>query len=291
MASRKEVSVPIRKEVNEFPRRRPIAPLGGYQRVGNGLREELSTLSTLDSVNPRMQQAHDRLRSLYQYFRRAQEGPDSFYRALGVALLEHYCRKTTPLIEIENLRKWTKSQTGVTRVRAEAQEEFKTMQTVLERLSEDKRTNPGLTLFQLQNLLLLDDFDSVLVRYIRMIVVNTIEASAQDLGLTSDLLHKYQTEWTTAMAADDMVMQAAAWGFGVNLKVEDCVREHVTRQFASGAQEQRAVLTLLRFRRGFVVLYQPKTGLIDGYNGGEFSTDPATQAESNYARDNYGQFI
>lgn len=277
----------IRKPVNEFRLRRPQAPLGGYQRVGNGSREDFSTLPSLDSVNPRIQEACNRLRAQYQCFRRAQEGADSFYRSFGVALLEHYCRKTTPLIELENLRKWAKSQEGVTRVRVDAQEEFKTMQTVLERLSEDKRSNPGLTLYQLQNLLLLDDFDTVLVKYVRMVVINTIEASAQSLRLAGDQLQRYQTDWSTAMAADDVVMQAAAWGFGVNLRVEDCVREHVTRPFSSGAQEQRAVLSLLRFRRGFVVLYQQKAGLIDGYNGGEFDTDPATQVQATYAGESY----
>lgn len=274
-----------RKQGNEFPRRKPIIPAGRSEQLGDK-REELKEIATLDSFNTRLPNAIQQLqRSQYQYFRRAKDGPDSFFRGFGIALLEHYCRKTTPHIDLENFRKWVKMQRGVTRPRTEIQEELAIFQTVLDTLSEDKRTNPGLTLYQLQNVLLFDEFDTALVKFIRMVVMNTLEDSGQSLRLTNSQVQSYQQDWLTKMPADETVKQAAAWGFGVNIKVEDCVRELVTRKYTSDSQVGRPVLSLLQYRRGFAVLYPQKLGLIDGYRDGEFGTDSATDPELRYAQE------
>ncbi len=280
----------VRKQVNEFPRRKPIMQAGRIEQPGDK-REELKDLVTLDPFNTHFPIAAQQLQtSPYQYFRRAKDGPDSFFRGFGIALLEHYCRKTTQHVDLENFRKWIKMQNGVTRVRAEIQEDLTTFQTVLDTLSEDKRTNPGLSLFQLQNVLLFDEFDNVLVKFVRMVVMNALEDSAQALGLTSSQLQNYQQNWQTKMPADESVKQAAAWGFCVNMKVEDCVKDLTTRTYASGSEEARPVLSLLQHRRGFAVLYPQMIGLIDGYGNGEFGTEPATVTEQRYAGESFGIF-
>lgn len=280
----------VRKQVNEFPRRKPIMQAGRIEQPGDK-REELKDIVSLDSFNTRLPIAVQQLQmSQYQYFRRAKDGADSFFRGFGIALLEHYCRKTTPHVDLENFRKWVKMQRGVTRVRAESQEDLATFQTVLDTLSEDKRANPGLSLFQLQNVLPFDEFDNALVKFVRMVVMNALEDSAQLLRLTSTQLQSYQQNWQTKMPGDETVKQAAAWGFCVNMKVEDCVKDLATRTYASGSQEARPVLSLLQYRRGFAVLYPQMVGLIDGYSNGEFGTDPATSTEQRYARESFGIF-
>ena len=149
--------------------------------------------------------------------------------------------------------------------------------------------DPRLHIGQLQNALLYDTVDNTLVKYIRMVVINSIEKFAAQWGLPADSLRRYTENWS-AMAADDIVYQAAACGFGVNLKVEDCAREQTTKQFASGATEpteHRVVLCLLRYREGHAVLYQESVGLIDGYSHGEFGTNVATAEELRRAEASY----
>lgn len=280
-----------RESGNPVPHRKPLLPPGGRGRLGDGRREDFNALPTLDSLNPRLPASQSRIKSQYQSFRRTCEGPDSFYCAFGIALLEHYCRKTTPMDEFENMRKWMKSQNGTARCRPEVQEECKTMEHVFTVLSEDKRNNPGLTLYQLQNLFLVDSFYDVLVKFVRMVVINTIEMYYQNLKIPETQVRNCQEVWMTEMVSNDTVMQAAAWGFGVNLRVEDCAREYVRKDFGAGVRnEYRAVLTVLRYRLGFVVAYAGKVGLIDGYSNGEFSTNPATEQENQYARENYGNW-
>ena len=272
----------------QYKMRMVMEPMGG-EKVSQ-TREPMENLTLVDSLSPSVASAKSSLSHTYQYFRRAGDNPDGFFRALGIALLEHYCRKTTTVIELENFRKWLRRQTGVTEVKNGCEEEFSEMSRVLSILSEDKRDLPGLTMFQLQNLLAYQEFDRVLVRMFRMMVINALTAHARTLGVTGAALDKYEREWES-VAADDTVIRAAAVGFDVYLLVEDCsTAEFRPKHYpAATTTESRPFIQLFRYRRGFLILYKNKLTLIDGFDNGQFNTASATSTEQGYMGECYGQ--
>ena len=131
----------IKQPPVEFLNRKPIPPRFETVMPGDQSRLPINELTKVDPINSRLQNLSRILTKEYQCFRLANGGPDSFFQAFGVALLEHYARKTTDIVEIEDFRKWIKAQVNGTQVRYEAEEEYKLFLRLIGILSQDKREN------------------------------------------------------------------------------------------------------------------------------------------------------
>lgn len=216
----------------------------------------------------------------YTSWRRVRGDGNCYYRAIGVALLEHFCRFTTPFDELELFIYKLESDHAYRQrdIDQYLREQF--VQDLKKLLQIKKNSEPAIEV--LQSYLADANFDYSLVVEMRVIAANNLEDNQNSPELQNYLFEGIEPVIANITQigneAEGIEFRLMSEGLGAYIKHVSIFDEQT--YIFSPASKSKAPLIHILYKTGhYDLLYTPEQNLIDRYNQPKYMFDSYPQSE------------
>lgn len=238
-------------------------------------RESLLELQKAKSQSPGFVQQVEALKREVAGWRSIKGDGNCYYRAVGIAFLEHLARKSTEENEVWDFKLKVTKATGLFRVNPGFETSHVHFCALLDSLLSMKLSHPGAALLHLQPLLQVPAFDQCLHLMMRNYCYNgvtgrSLEAFQTEQGIAPEeiLIPGLEAEGTALIGLPD-VLGAAIFHYIIDGKSE---QTYVEKYIPSG-HGQVPLLLLAFFPGHYDLLYSHSQDRIDGFSYTRHSYD------------------